>query len=57
MNLEQRVAELAAKTNSRLVEHRGRLEVLEAQPATPLVAVGPVPPSSPSVNDLWVDTN
>lgn len=57
MNIEQRLADLAGKTNSRLVELRDRVVALEQQPVGPRVTVGAVAPSSPAINDLWVDTN
>jgi hypothetical protein len=57
MNLEQRLQDLANKVDSRLVNLRSRIIVIEQQPVGPRVTVGAVAPSTPAVNDLWVDTN
>lgn len=55
--LDQRLNDLAGKTNNRLVEQRTRIVALEARPIGTQITVGPSAPASPSVNDLWVDTN
>jgi hypothetical protein len=57
MNIDQRLQDLAGKTNSRLTELRTRVEAVEQRPIGARITVGTVAPSTPSVNDLWVDTN
>lgn len=59
MDIGARLRDLAGKIESRLDAIRARLTTLESAPpgGGTAVTVGPTAPSSPSLNQLWVDTN